>query len=91
MPGVPEKIHGAEAHDPIPVEDAFRAGREDPVVNRVRSGCICTGRSVWGAGDHNSELAVAEWSAGPDDARAVYGRVGSDPHSAPPNVGACSE
>jgi hypothetical protein len=35
MPVLWEKIHGAEAHDLIPVEDAFRDGREDPVVDRV--------------------------------------------------------
>jgi hypothetical protein len=91
MPGLPEEVHHPEEHGTVPVEDAFGDGRENPVVDRVRSRCVYTGRSVWNTIDHDSELAVAEWSAGQQDARAVHGGVGPDPCTAGRTAGKCKK
>ena len=63
MSGVREEVLPPAEHNPLSVENALEVDREDRLAPRARSGCVSTGRGIWGAGDHHPHLGVPQWNA----------------------------
>ena len=68
MPAMLEEVYGAAEHSAVQVEKPFGIDREDLMAASLGGGRIRVRRSVWGAGDRYSHLAVPEWNSGEETA-----------------------
>lgn len=82
-----KKFTARGGHNPLPAENALRAGGENCVAVSVRRGCFCFRGGVRRTGDHHPHLVVSQRNAGEETARAISGGAGVDPRAARRTVG----
>jgi len=89
MPGLWVEIHQPQEYHFVPVENTFRAGRENTVVIGLRCGCFGPRGSFWCPGNHDTHLVVPQRDAGQEAARTLHARIGADSCAAGRTVGEC--